>query len=226
MTTSVNPTTAGSARSAAVSSLAAATAKNQIGSTQFLQLMTTQLKNQDPMKPLDSTQFVSQLAQMTEVSSLQEMQTSLSSLAGSLGASQLLGAAGLVGHMVLAPGSSVTLGTSGVAGGAVSVPTGTTALQLNVLDSAGALVRSQSLTPGSGQQLFSWDGNTDSGTRAVPGNYTFQVLASSGSGQATSLATQVATQVSSVSIDSSTNAITLNTPDLGALKFSDVSQVF
>ena len=90
--------------------LAAAQSKksaNNLGIDEFLTLMTTQLKNQDPMKPLDGTAFIAQLAQFGAVSGIQEMQGSIESLAASLRSTQTLNGATLVGREVLAPADSV-----------------------------------------------------------------------------------------------------------------------
>ena len=216
--------TGDSAATAAMNTAAKNAAATTLNTTQFLQLMTTQLKNQNPTQPLDPSQFVSQLAQLSEVSSVEGMQSSIASLVSSLSASQLLTGSTLVGRAVLAPGSSVNLGATGAVGGAVSVPAGTSQLQLTVLDGAGQTVRQIALTPATGTQQFAWDGNTDGGSRAPSGTYTFQVVAGAG-GKSTQLATEVATQVQSVSVDSSTNNLMLNTADLGSIPFSSVTQV-
>src|ERR1700742_4022182 len=90
-------------------------ANMQINQTQFLQLITAQLQNQNPLQPTDPTQFVSQLEGMSEVSSMQNMQTSLQ-------ASQVLSGTSLLGHSVLAPGSSANVTAGGGVSGAVTAP--------------------------------------------------------------------------------------------------------
>src|SRR6201994_721914 len=79
----------------------------------FLQLITTQLKDQNPLQPTDPTQFLGQLEQMSEVSSMQSMQTSLSGLQTSLQSTQMANGAALLGQTVLAPSTTATLDTSG-----------------------------------------------------------------------------------------------------------------
>ncbi len=88
---------------------AAAKKKSEIGSEQFLTLMITQLQNQDPMKPVDPTEFLGQLAQFSTVSGIQEMKDSVVSLSDSLRSSQVLGGSTMVGHDVLADASQVAL---------------------------------------------------------------------------------------------------------------------
>ena len=81
---------------------------NTLDINDFLTLMTAQLNNQDPLKPLDSTAFVAQLAQFGTVSGIQSMQNSLATLSDSLRSSQALSGATLVGHHILAPASTAT----------------------------------------------------------------------------------------------------------------------
>jgi flagellar basal-body rod modification protein FlgD len=190
----------------------------------FLTLMSTQLNNQDPLKPLDSTAFVAQLAQFGTVSGIQSMQASLATLAGSMRASQALSGATLVGHAILAPGSqgSYTAGTNFY--GAVQVPEGASAVAVNVYDAAGQLVRHLSVPAMAGQQQFAWDGLADNGTAVASGNYTFKAVANvGGSGQ--SLPPLLYATVGSVSIGSDGTSLTLNTRELGAVALGSVAQV-
>jgi flagellar basal-body rod modification protein FlgD len=76
----------------------------------FLQLLVTQLKNQDPTAPMDSSQMTSQLAQIDTVSGIAQLNSSLTSLSSQLSASQTGQAASLIGHTVLAPGNTFTVG--------------------------------------------------------------------------------------------------------------------
>src|SRR5438128_414166 len=75
----------------------------------FLTLLVTQLKNQDPLNPLDNAQITSQLAQLSTVSGINQLNTTLSSLSASMDAKQYLQAANLVGHYVVADGNAMTL---------------------------------------------------------------------------------------------------------------------
>lgn len=191
----------------------------------FLMLLTTQMKNQDPLKPMDSTQFVSQLAQFSQVSGVQEMNTSLSALTSSMKSSAVLDGASLVGRYVLLEGDEAQLAEEGTVVGGVKTPTGATSITVNVRNESGELVRTMQMTPTEGTTLFSWDGKQESGAAAEPGKYTFDALASV-NGKSTGATTMVADLVSSVSIDSSTYALKLNTTTSGAVTLADVRQVF
>jgi flagellar basal-body rod modification protein FlgD len=191
----------------------------------FLMLLTTQMKNQDPLKPLDSTQFVSQLAQFSQVSGVQEMNASLAALSTSMKSSAVLDGASLVGRYVLLEGDRAALATDGTIVGGVTTPKDATSITVNVRNAGGELVRSMQLAPTAGTTLFSWDGLAADGTQAPAGPYTIDAAAVvSGASQAAD--TLIADLVASVSIEPGTFALRLNTPGAGAVTLADVRQVF
>jgi flagellar basal-body rod modification protein FlgD len=197
---------------------------SDLGIEDFLTLMTAQLKNQDPLKPLEGTEFVAQLAQFGTVSGVQAMQTSLETLAESLRSTQALNGATMVGHEVLAPADSFTL-TQGVGiSGEVDVPAGTSSLQIRITDSSGQVVREVSATPTSGTNTFSWDGLLEDGSAAASGEYTIEAIAAS-SGSNESLEVLLSSTVASVTIDSAGAGLTLNTSTLGPIDMADVRRV-
>jgi len=207
--------------------LAAAQTKksaNDLGIDEFLTLMTTQLKNQDPLKPLEGTEFVAQLAQFGTVSGIQQMQGSMETLAESLRATQALSGTGLVGHDILASASSVNFIEGTSISGEFDVPAATSALQVRITDSTGAVVRDITLAPAPGSTAFSWDGLRSDGTQASSGEYSIEAIASVG-GVSESLDLMLAARVSSVTIDNTGAGLTLNTAGLGAVSLSDVRRI-
>src|SRR5512138_3803015 len=96
--------------------------KDQLGQAEFLQLMIAQIKNQDPFKAMDPTQFLGQLAQFGTVSGIQQLQTAFSQMAESMRASQVLDGATLVGREVLVSSEEATLSSEGSIRGAIDVP--------------------------------------------------------------------------------------------------------
>ena len=201
------------------------TANNgQLDQNAFLKLMIAQLKNQDPTKPQDPSQFMSQLAQFSQVTSTQNMETSIQSLTDSMRSTQLINGTSLVGHDILAKATSDTIDAGGTVTGAVDAPKGTTAIKVVVKDAAGAEVRSFDLTSvGEGLNGFTWDGKTNTGLAAPAGQYTFSTVATNG-GQTGALDPLLTSKVSSVTIDPSTSALTLNTT-AGAVALADVRRV-
>ena len=131
-----------SASSAANNATATGASNDTLTQSDFLQLMVTQMQNQDPTSPADPSAFLGQLAQMSEVSSLSNMQQSLATLSSSLLSSQAVSGASLVGHDVLASGTSGNLAAGGSLSGAVQAPAGATSLSVAVTDASGNLVSS------------------------------------------------------------------------------------
>ena len=214
---------------AAAAAKAANAKKAELNQEDFLTLMITQLKNQDPFKPMDPAQYVGQLAQFSSVSGLADMNKNITALSDSLRGNQVLDGAALIGHTVIAEGNQVYRfvpeeGEALPTQGAVQVPSGASSVQLVVRDSVGSLVKTQALDNRAGLRGFTWDGSTDAGGTAPTGAYKIVVIARVGN-ENVSLNTSVAAQVSSVALDPATGALTLDTDTLGEIAMSDVERV-
>jgi flagellar basal-body rod modification protein FlgD len=208
-------------------SLAAAQTKksaNNLGIDEFLTLMTTQLKNQDPMKPLDGTAFIAQLAQFGAVSGIQQMQTSMETLAASLRSTQALNGASLVGREILAPANSISH-TEGVSvSGEVEVPEGIATVDIRITDAAGEVVRQMTVPATQDIARFTWDGLRSNGVVAGSGEYEIEAIGRVGA-ESESLNILMSGRVSSVSIDANGAGLTLNTGALGPVSMADVRRV-
>jgi flagellar basal-body rod modification protein FlgD len=216
-----------SALAAQSSSVTASKPRNQLDQNSFLQLMIAQFRNQDPTKPKDPSEFLSQLAQFSTVSGIQEMQSSLSTLSESLRSSQALDGAGLVGRQVLAPTDSVRYSGSGMVTGALDVPDGAMSIEFNVKDAAGQLIRRVTLPAASvagGTMEFAWDGLSERGTPVAAGQYRLSAIANVG-GKGESLPVLLASRVDSVTIDPTSHQLTLNTATLGSIALSNVRRM-
>ena len=190
----------------------------------FLTLLVAQLENQDPLNPLDNTEITSQLSQMSTVQGIEQLNTKLSSLVDSLADTQTVQASALIGNTVLVPGSNMTL-SEGDAYGGVYLSSAADAVTVNIYDSSGNLVKTQSLgSADAGSLLFSWDGSTSSGTAATDGSYSFKVTATKGTASVTADALQLGT-VSALTRTASGN-FQLDLGSLGKFDFDDVQQVF
>jgi flagellar basal-body rod modification protein FlgD len=198
---------------------------DQLNQSDFLKLMTTQLNNQDPTSPMDSSQFLAQIAQFASVSGIQDMQSSISQLVNSFTANQTMQAASLIGHQVIAKGSNAPLSPDGALVGAINLPQDTSDLVVGVYDGAGQLVRKLDLGPQyQGLLPFDWDGVTDLGQSAPSGLYTIKAIADvNGASQA--MDTYVASTVDSVVVDPASNQLMLNTSGGETIKMSDVKQI-
>jgi len=194
-----------------------------LSQTDFLKLMTSQLQNQDPMKPLDNSEFVSQMAQFSTVSGIQNLQSSFSTLATSLSSGQALQASSLVGHNVLTPSTTAALTAGGTVSLGVDAPASGDVI-VNVTDASGQLVRRIDLgTQSAGLSKFQWDGLDNSGSAAPAGKYTFTAVVGSGS-QAQAATMLTAGKVNSVSLDSS-GALNLDVNGIGSVAFNTIRQI-
>ncbi|SEK51772.1 flagellar basal-body rod modification protein FlgD [Pseudoxanthomonas sp. GM95] len=198
-----------------------------IGQADFLKLMTEQLKNQDPLKPLDSQQFLGQLAQFSTVQGIEEMQTAMGSMASVMESDQTLRAASLVGHDAMVTASSISHTAGGSLDGEITAAT-SGPVTLQITDSNGTVVRTLQVDATSaGATNFHWDGLTDSGTAAGSGTYSLKAVtgsvAASDVSKATSLEIGVLAHVDSVSIESS--GLTLNLAGVGGFPLSSIRRV-
>jgi flagellar basal-body rod modification protein FlgD len=222
MTTTTDPIAAYAAQ---IQAAEQARKKDQtLGIESFLTLMTAQLRNQDPLKPLEGTEFISQLATFGTVSGIQAMQTSMETLAASLRSTQTLNGATMVGRDILASTYTFQHTEGGTINGQVDVPVGTTALQVRITDSTGSVVREIQLDTTAGTQTFTWDGLRTDGTLAESDEYDIEAIATV-RGQTGSLEVLMAGRVSSISIDPTGTNLTLNTAALGPVAMADVRRV-
>jgi flagellar basal-body rod modification protein FlgD len=205
---------------ASSSSTNSVTSAVQAMQNQFLTLLTTQLQNQDPTNPMDNSQMTSQLAQISTVQGVTQLNSTLQTLLDNLTRSQGLQASNLVGHGVMVPGDALdfTQGTPAV--GAVSLANPASNVTVTIKDSGGATVRTMNLgSLKAGVTDFQWDGTTDTGAAAASGSYSYSVTAANGS-NATALQLGV---VSSITLGS--NGTLLNLGSLGSVDMSTVQQI-
>ncbi len=144
----------------------------------FLTLLVTQLKNQDPLSPMDNAQITTQLSQISTVSGLDKLNQTLSGLSAAMTASQsMLTGTAMIGRRVYAPGNDLAL-VDGRASGAVELAEGADKVVVKILGPAGNLVRELDLGGRqAGLSSFAWDGEAANGAAAANGAYTFQVEA-------------------------------------------------
>ena len=182
----------------------------QFGADQFITLMLAQIKNQDPLKPLEPAEFLGQLAQFSTVTGIQEMGSSVSDLVGSMRSSQALSGANLVGRDVLAPGDTAVFDGTTPVRAAVEAPSGAERVEFVVRDASGVTE-------------MAWDGRADNGTVMPPGAYRIEALSRFG-GRGESSQVLLRSRVDSVTLDAAGGGIVLNTPN-GSLPLGAVRRV-
>jgi len=190
----------------------------------FLKLLVAQVKNQDPLKPLDNAEMTSQMAQISTVTGIEKLNSTLQQLVSSAEDTRAVEALGLIGHKVLVPGTSITLdGESAIAGVELTQPVDQ--LKVSILDSSGIPVRQMDLgAQPTGISKIAWDGKTDSGAQAAIGDYTFVVSATQG-GNDIKAETLSLGQVRSVTPDDDKTLLDMG-DKLGLVNFTNVKQVF
>ncbi len=197
-----------------------------LGGANFLTLMLAQLKNQDPTSPIDSNAFLTQLAQLSEVQGINQLNTSFSSLTSSLSSNQALQASSLLGHQALVASGTATIAANGTVSGAVQVPQTTSEVLVNIADASGALVQQISLGPqSSGLANFNWNGQMGNGSQAPAGQYTVTAQYAGANGGATAATTLVNGTIESVSMGSGSSGLTLNVAGIGSVPFSSIQRI-
>ncbi|KAF0810585.1 flagellar basal body rod modification protein [Alcanivorax sp. S71-1-4] len=146
----------------------------------FMTLLVTQLKNQDPMNPMDNAEMTSQLAQINTVSGIQELNSALENITGQLDASRVLQAAGLIGKGVLVPGERVLVGDEGATTPfGIELKTPADNVVVTIRDASGQVVSRYELGEmKAGVESFVWDAQLEDGTTAPKGAYSVSVEAS------------------------------------------------
>ena len=200
-------------------------AKNDANDTQdrFLSLLVAQMKNQDPLNPLDNAQVTSQLAQLSTVQGIENMSKSLQALASSLGVNQMTQAANLIGRGILVPGNTISpVEQQDVIGFDLTRPADNVTVE--IFNASGGQVRSLSLGPREGGvNVLAWDGLTSNGAAAPAGEYSFKINAVQG-GQAVSNITLNLGMVNSVS--QNTQGVQLNLAGNKSVGYTEIRQIF
>lgn len=218
----VNSTTASDVVAKLQKNTAASTSKTTDAQSNFLKLLTEQLKNQDPLSPMDNAQMTSQLAQISTVDGIEKLNTTLTAMLSGSQSGEAVQAAALVGKGVMVGGSSLTLAGSKAYGG-FELASAADKVTVTIKDSNGLEVRKLELGDAeAGISNFAWDGLTSSGAQAVDGKYTMSVSATRGDTDLKPTALQLST-VNSV-LRTSSGTVSL---DVGGslVSLADIKQI-
>lgn len=189
----------------------------------FMTLLVTQMKNQDPLNPMDNAQVTSQMAQLSTVTGIDKLNDTMAALISSVQVGQSYQATSMIGHNVLVSGNTVsTEGAGGYFG--VELPVGADKLSITIKDAAGNTVRNVELGAQSeGTLPLTWDGKTNDGSVAANGDYKIEVAATIG-GQAVEAASLGYAKVLSVS--NMNGGIKLNLSNNSSVGTTDVKEIF
>lgn len=190
--------------SATSSALTAAAATSQSAAKEtedrFLTMLITQLKNQDPLNPMENAELTSQLAQLSTVQGITDLNNTLLALSGQMDMTQSMQAAALVGKEVLVPGDKIAVGNGVATTFGVDVVSPAASVKVTIVDAAGQPVRTIDLgAQDVGVASLQWDGLNDSGTVVPDGAYYATVAATDASGVAVTAGTVTSGVVRGVS---------------------------
>jgi len=196
-----------------------------LGQDAFLKLMTAQLKNQDPFKPVENEAMVAQMAQFSSVAGISEMSQTLKAIADRLDRSRQGEALGYVRKTVLVEGDVAYPNTAGGLETVVSLAEPASDVEVAIADMNGNVVRTLKLGPqGKGEVEVSWDGKTEAGESAGAGPFKIAAAAIR-EGRPVATPALVWPPVTSVTMPSDGSAPTLNLAGLGAKPITAVRQV-
>jgi flagellar basal-body rod modification protein FlgD len=188
----------------------------------FLKLLVTQMKNQDPLNPMDNAQVTSQMAQLSTVTGIDKLNTTLQALSDSMMSNQSLQAASMIGHGVLVPGNGINL-SNGNGYGGIDLAQSADKVDIAIYDRAGVLARTIHLgAQPVGLVNWQWDGRNDSGASMADGSYTFTVNAAQAGAEAEAAALQFG-MVNSVT--QGKQGVTLSVGQLDGIALSQVRQI-
>jgi len=221
-TTIGSSTDAAAALAASTQPAAAGTPGANDAQDRFLKLLVTQLKNQDPLNPMDNAQITSQMAQISTVSGIDKLNATLQGMVSSFSANQSVQATAMIGHSVLVPGTSLEL-QNGSAQAGVDLPQAADQVVVSIIDGSGRVVHKADLgAQAAGVLGFQWDGVTDSGANAAPGSYSFSVQAIQGGDKVDAVALRLGL-VGGVA--QGKDGVMLKVNGAGQVALSDVKQV-
>ncbi|MES2871940.1 MAG: flagellar hook assembly protein FlgD [Pseudomonadota bacterium] len=205
----------------------AASGSSALGKDAFLQLLVTQLKNQNPLDPQDNTAFVAQLAQFSSLEGITTLNDTVNALSGNFQSSQALQASSLVGRSVIVQTSEAYVDPASEKpfSGTVVVKDADSKPVITITDADGEVVRTIDMgTQKAGNADFTWDGKDDDGLLLDKGSYTFTASSKTDTGT-TALTTYLPATVNSVTLSKTGGEIMLNLAGLGSIGMSKVQTI-
>ena len=204
-----------------------ATGNQALGKDAFLQLLVTQLKNQNPLSPQDNGAFVAQLAKFSSLEGINTLNDSVNNISSNFSSSQALQASSLVGRSIITQTDKALVDTSKSMTGSVAVTAATGNVSIKITDKDGNVVRTiDTGAQSAGTSDFIWDGKNDNGEVAPAGTYTFTATTKNDKGDAVALATSLPATVTSVTLSKTGGEMLLNLAGgMGSVKLSQIQTI-
>lgn len=211
----------------AAGAMASAQSRSLMGDTQdrFLTLLVTQLQNQDPLNPMDNAAVTSQIAQLSMVSGIQDLNNTLLALSGQMDMSQSLQAAGLIGKDVLYPGEKIKVGEDGATTAfGIDLMSEAAKVTVTIRDDGGKVVYTKEMdAQKAGVYPLEWDGKDAAGVVVPAGSYAVSVQASNADGKPVSAETLTSGHINSIAY--TTEGLKLNLAMGEKISLLDIRQV-
>ncbi|AZF65576.1 MULTISPECIES: flagellar hook assembly protein FlgD [Pseudomonas] len=209
------------------SAASAATGNQALGKDAFLQLLVTQLKNQNPLSPQDNGAFVAQLAQFSSLEGINTLNDSVNAISSNFSSSQALQASSLVGRSIITQTDKAMVDTSKSMTGSVAVTAATGNVSVKITDKDGNVVRTLDMgAQSAGDSSFIWDGKDDKGEVAPAGTYTFAASTKNDTGDSVALLTSLPATVTSVTLSKTGGEMLLNLAGgMGSVKLSQIQTI-
>ncbi|HXP98281.1 MAG TPA: flagellar hook capping FlgD N-terminal domain-containing protein [Telmatospirillum sp.] len=221
MTSAINTTSGTSSTSTSSTSSATAAASASASYTTFMALLTTQLKNQDPMNPTNTDTFTSEMIQLSGVEQELAINSTLGTISTNLNTLTTSNGLGYIGKTVTASGDTTAM-QSGTAKWTYTLDSAANDVKLSVKDSNGDTVYSTTGDATSGTHSFSWNGSTTSGSTLSSGDYTLAVTATDSTGAAVTTSTDLIGVVTGVDSSSGTTVLQIGDVDVAVSKVSTI----
>ena len=206
----IDPSAASASTTSTTAADAAMKQSTGMNKDDFLKLFVTQLQNQDPLNPQDSSQFIGQLAQLTQVEQAYNTNTNLQSLLTQGSNSTTVGAISLIGKQVQAPGSQVSLQSGSPATINFNLAQDANQVSVAVKDANGTTVKTLATgAAGAGNTSMSWDGTNNAGAQLASGTYTFAVSATDSTGAAVTTTPLIVGTVNAIDMSSTIPVLTI-----------------
>jgi flagellar basal-body rod modification protein FlgD len=214
-------TVSSSTSSSSTNSAVTGNALQQLSSNfnSFLDMLMTQLQNQDPTNPMDSSQFTTELVQFSGVQQQVQTNTNLSQLIALQQGTDMMNSSSMVGQQVQATSSQIALQNGK---GEISFTTSAAEpITIQITNSTGQAIRTVQATSAAGANSWTWDGTSDSGATEPDGAYNIAVTTSNAAGSSTTVPFSVIGTATGVGKGSGTSGVNIN---MGALSV-DMSNV-
>lgn len=201
------------------------TQKKELDQESFLKLLTMQLSYQDPFKPVDNAQMLSQMTSMSTSEGINNLSSQMESLNSLMTSSQALQASALVGQEVLIPSNTGYLEKGSTVNGVIATGDGGSNIKVTVKDASGQVIKEFGIEGAhQGNVAFSWDGLDKDGNPAKGGKYQVEASATV-AGKSESLPVLAYAQVESVTLGSASSPSTLKLKGLGGIYLTDVLEI-